>query len=117
MVMGDALRALIDAVGLEVGPGEEIRSDDDRWTLDLDPDGTHAWVATRHRPVWLHRDDTLVFIEAGGAALVEQHPTTSIGSDQSAAGARLRASVTRSAGRRGRTAVRRRPTSRQPSLR
>ncbi|TDW73405.1 AraC-like DNA-binding protein [Curtobacterium sp. PhB25] len=81
MVMGDALRALIDAVGLEVGPGEEIRSDDDRWTLDLDPDGTHAWVATRHRPVWLHRDDTLVFVEAGGAALVEQHPTTSIGSD------------------------------------
>lgn len=79
VAMGDALRALIDAVGLEVGSGHEIRSDDDLWTLDLDPGGTHAWVATRHRPIWVRHDDTLVFVEAGGAALVERYPTMSIG--------------------------------------
>lgn len=72
--MGDALRALIDAVGLQVGPGTEVRSDDEAWTLDVDPTREHIWVATRSRPLWLRRGDDHAFVEAGAAALVEPHP-------------------------------------------
>lgn len=72
--MGDALRALIDAVGLQVGPGTEVRSDDEAWTLDVEPTGEHVWVATRSRPLWLRRGDDHAFVEAGAAALVEPHP-------------------------------------------
>jgi AraC-like DNA-binding protein len=76
--MGDALRALIDAVGLQVGPGTEVRSDDETWTLDVEPTGTHAWVATRSRSVWIRRGDDIAIVDAGTAALVEGHATITI---------------------------------------
>jgi AraC-like DNA-binding protein len=76
--MADALRALIDAVGLQVGPGTEVRSDDETWTLDVEPTGTHAWVATRSRSVWIRRGDDIAIVDAGTAALVEGHATITI---------------------------------------
>jgi hypothetical protein len=76
--MGDALRALIDAVGLQVGPGAEVRSDDETWTLDVEPTGTHAWVATRSRSVWIRRGDDIAIVDAGTAALVEGQATITI---------------------------------------
>ncbi|WP_182064850.1 AraC family transcriptional regulator [Curtobacterium sp. ME12] len=78
--MGDALRALIDAVGLQVGAGAEVRSDDEAWTLDVEPTGTHAWVATRSRSVWVRRGDKIALVDAGTAALVEGHATITISS-------------------------------------
>ncbi|WP_434770383.1 helix-turn-helix domain-containing protein [Curtobacterium flaccumfaciens] len=76
--MGDALRALINAVGLQVGPGTEVRSDDEAWTLHVEPTGTHAWVATRSRSVWIRRGDDIAIVDAGTAALVEGHTTITI---------------------------------------
>jgi AraC-like DNA-binding protein len=76
--MGDALRALIDAVGLQVGPGSEVLSDDETWTLDLEPTGTHVWVATRSRSVWIRRGDDIAIVDAGTAALVEGHATITL---------------------------------------
>lgn len=67
--MGDALRALIDAVGLQVGPGTEVRSDDEAWTLDVEPTGTHVWVATRSRSVWIRRGDDIAIVDVGTATL------------------------------------------------
>lgn len=77
--MGDALRALVDAVGVEVRSGTAIHADDDQWTLALEPAGTHSWVATRYRPVWVHRGDTDELVAAGGAALLERHTTMTVG--------------------------------------
>ncbi|PZF33720.1 helix-turn-helix domain-containing protein [Curtobacterium sp. MCPF17_051] len=76
--MGDALRALIDAVGLQVGPGTEVRSDDEAWTLDVEPTGTRVWVATRSRSVWIRRGHDIAIVDAGTAALVEGHATITI---------------------------------------
>lgn len=84
--MSDALRALIGAVGLVVGSGAEIRSDDDRWTMDLHTTGTHVWVATLHTAIWSHRGDGATALEAGGAALVERHRMLSIGTDADRSG-------------------------------
>ncbi|EYT63583.1 hypothetical protein H489_0110835 [Curtobacterium flaccumfaciens UCD-AKU] len=67
--MGDALRALIDAVGLQIGPGAEVRSDDEAWTLDVEPTGTHVWVATRSRSVWIRRGDDIAIVDVGTATL------------------------------------------------
>lgn len=67
--MGDSLRALIDAVGLQVGPGTEVRSDDEAWTLDVEPTGTHVWVATRSRSVWIRRGDDIAIVDVGTATL------------------------------------------------
>jgi AraC-like DNA-binding protein len=76
--MGDALRALINAVGLQVGPGSEVLSDDETWTLDVEPTGTHVWVATRSRSVWIRRGDDIAIVDAGTAALVEGHATITL---------------------------------------
>ncbi len=83
--MGDALRALVDAVGLDVGPGTEVLSDDESWTLDVDAAGEHVWVATRSRPLWLRRGEDIACVDAGAAALVGPHPgiTVSTGSHRS----------------------------------
>jgi AraC-like DNA-binding protein len=76
--MGDALRALIEAVGLQVGPGSEVLSDDQTWTLDVEPTGTHVWVATRSRSVWIRRGADIAIVDAGTAALVEGHATITL---------------------------------------
>lgn len=76
--MGDALRALIDAVELQVGPGTEVRSDDEAWTLDVGPGGERVWVATRSRSVWIRRGDDIAIVDAGTAALLDGHATITI---------------------------------------
>ncbi|WP_022907471.1 helix-turn-helix domain-containing protein [Curtobacterium sp. B18] len=78
--MTDALRALVDAVGLDVRYGDEVLADDDRWTLDLGATDSHVWVASSARTeVWIRRDDDVGVVVPGTAALVAPGATVTIG--------------------------------------
>jgi AraC-like DNA-binding protein len=77
--MADALRALVDAVGLDVRYGTEVLADDAVWTLDLEDTGDHVWVASARSEVWLRRDDDVWVVAPGTAALAAPGAGMTIG--------------------------------------
>ncbi|WP_139219719.1 helix-turn-helix domain-containing protein [Curtobacterium sp. YR515] len=78
--MEDALRALVDAVGLDVRYGDEVLADDERWTLDLGSTTDHVWVASTARTeVWLRRGDDVWVVSPGTAAIVAPGVQVTVG--------------------------------------
>ncbi|WIB78545.1 AraC family transcriptional regulator [Curtobacterium sp. MCPF17_002] len=78
--MGDALRALVDAAGLEARYGHEVHSDEQEWTLDLEAGEAHVWVASStHVEAWVTCGDRLELVRPGTAALFTHRGTATIG--------------------------------------
>ncbi|MGU3411643.1 helix-turn-helix domain-containing protein [Microbacterium sp. M1A1_1b] len=69
--MGDALRAAVDAVGLQVTHVAELEADPgSAWTHRFPASRHHVWVATRSSPVWVGRGDAAEPLRPGTAALL-----------------------------------------------
>lgn len=69
--MGDALRAMVDAIGLDVAHCAELEADrGSAWTLHFPTTQHHVWVATRWTPVRVGRGDAAAALRPGTAALL-----------------------------------------------
>lgn len=79
--MGDALRAVYGAVGVQVTYGAGLEADlASAWTHDF-PSGRvhHTWVATQMERVWVGRGDEHEVLEPGGVAILAGGAPTWVG--------------------------------------
>ncbi|MFJ3381371.1 helix-turn-helix domain-containing protein [Curtobacterium sp. NPDC090217] len=70
--MADALRALVDAVGLDVAYCAELEADpDSAWTHHFPTARSgHLWIATQSGSIWVGRGDETELLQRGSAALI-----------------------------------------------
>lgn len=70
--MADALRALVDAVGLQVAYSDELEADpDSAWTHHFPTARSgHLWIATQSGSIWVGRGDETELLQRGSAALI-----------------------------------------------
>lgn len=70
--MADALRALVDAVGLRVAYSAELEADPgSAWTHHFPTARSgHLWIATQSGRIWVGRGEEVEMLERGGAALL-----------------------------------------------
>lgn len=81
--MADALRALVDAVGLQVAYSDELEADPgSAWTHHFpDERPGHLWIATQSDQIWVGRGEDEEMLERGKAALLSPGAPAWVGTD------------------------------------